>query len=32
MTRPPTTGPHDCRECGAPAYSYHEAWCEGRAS
>lgn len=25
--RPPTTGPRDCRECDAPAYSHHASWC-----
>jgi hypothetical protein len=27
MTRPPTTGPRECRECGAGAYSQHERGC-----
>lgn len=27
-SRPPTTGPHGCKACGAGAYAWHEAWCE----
>lgn len=27
MTRPPTTGPHECKACGALAYEAHDAQC-----
>lgn len=26
-SRPPTTGPHECKACGALPYSEHEADC-----